>query len=208
MRPHGVVIVGGGLSGLTAAVQLCRLGIAALVCDAAPELGGRARTAERYGFHLNYGPHRLYARGPAVAALRELDIAINAAPRGPNGGLAVWRGRKYTLPVGFCSLMTTDLLPAESKREFAQLLVSLKGVSLHQLQRVSIAQWLRTHARDPQVKQLVLCMVRNATYCNDPVRMSAAAAIEQLRLSVAGEVLYLHGGWASLVTALHTAAIA
>src|SRR5262249_61001902 len=102
MRPHGVVIVGGGLSGLTAAVQLCRLGIAALVCDAAPELGGRARTAERYGFHLNYGPHRLYARGPAVAALRELDVAINAAPRGPNGGLAALGGGRDTFACGLC----------------------------------------------------------------------------------------------------------
>ena len=207
MPAQGVVIVGGGLSGLTAAVQLGQLGVPALVCDEGSELGGRARTAERGGFHLNYGPHRLYGRGPGVATLAQLGIEIHAAPRGPNGGLAVWRSRAYTWPAGLCSLMTTDLLSARAKRELAQLLVSLKAVSVDPLHRVTIAQWLRTHTHDADVTQLVLCMVRQTTYCDDPERLSAGAAIEQLRLSVSSDVLYLHGGWASLVSALRTAAI-
>ena len=207
MLSQGVVIVGGGLTGLTAAVQLGRLGVPALVCEEGTELGGRARTARRSEFHLNYGPHRLFARGAAVATLRHLGIAINAAPRGPNGGLAVWHGRAYTLPVGFCSLMTTGLLSARAKRELAQLLASLKAVSVDAVQRVSIAQWLRTRVTDADVTQLVLCLVRQATYCDDPARLSASAAIEQLRLSLYGDVLYVHRGWASLVAALHTAAI-
>src|SRR5262249_54313282 len=131
----------------------------------------------------------------------------NAAPRGPNGGLAVWHGRTYTLPVGFCSLMTTDLLPANSKVELARLLASLKETALGALQCISIAQWLRTHTNDADVKQLVLCMVRQSTYCDDAVRLSAAAAIEQLWLSMSGDVLYLHGGWATLVAALQAAAV-
>jgi phytoene dehydrogenase-like protein len=103
--------------------------------------------------------------------------------------------------------MTTDLLSARAKRELAQLLVSLKAVSVDPLHRVTIAQWLRTHTHDADVTQLVLCMVRQTTYCDDPERLSAGAAIEQLRLSVSSDVLYLHGGWASLVAALRTAAI-
>jgi len=50
-------------------------------------------------------------------------------------------------------------------------------------------------------------MVRHSTYCHDPARLSASAAIEQLRLSMSGEVLYLHRGWGSLVAALQTAAV-
>jgi phytoene dehydrogenase-like protein len=44
-----VVIVGGGLSGLAAAVHLGRAGIPTMVFDEAGELGGRAKTVRRNG---------------------------------------------------------------------------------------------------------------------------------------------------------------
>ncbi len=167
-----VVIVGGGLGGLAAAVQLGRLGV------------------------------------PAVLLLRQLDVPINAASRGPNGGLAVWRGRRYTLPVGGCSLLTTDLIGASAKRELARLLTSMRTVNVDEIQDVSIGAWLRTRSREPDVIQLVLAMVRQATYCDDPDRLSASAAIDQLGLSMRGAVLCLHHGWASLVASLRSAATA
>jgi phytoene dehydrogenase-like protein len=202
-----VVIVGGGLSGLTAAVQLGRLGVSTLLFDGEMELGGRARTECRNGFHLNFGPHRLFEGGAGVTTLRRLNVPIDTAPRGPNGGLAVWRGRPYTLPVGYCSLLTTELLSAGAKRELAQLLTSLRTVDVAALHRVSIGQWLRTRESSADVLQLVLAMVRQTTYCNDPDRLSASAAIDQLRLSMSG-VVYVHRGWASLVASLRDAAIA
>ena len=201
-----VVIVGGGLSGLTAAAQLGRFGISSVLFDDATEIGGRAKTECRDGFHVNYGPHRLYERGAAVKALRALGVAIDAAPRGPNGGFAVWRGRKYTLPVGFCSLLTTALVGARAKREVASLFTSLPTVRVDALQRVSIGEWLRTHVKDAGVIQVVLAFVRYTTYCDDPERQSAGAAIEQLRLSIGGAVLYIHRGWQALVAGLERAA--
>src|SRR5262249_30707758 len=116
-----VVIVGGGLSGLTAAVQLSRLGIRCVLFEDSTELGGRARTDGQFGFDLNYGPHRLYEDGPAVSGLRSLQVPVDAAARGPNGGFAVCQGRKQTLPVGLCSLMTTGLFGSQAKREIARV---------------------------------------------------------------------------------------
>jgi len=202
-----VVIVGGGLSGLAAAVQLGRFGVSAGVFDHANELGGRAKTECRDGFHLNYGPHRLYDAGPATKALRELGIAIDGAPRGAAGGYAVWRGRKYTLPVGFCSLLTTGLFDAGAKREIARFMTSLPTLQLDALERVSIEEWARTHLSDPNVIQLVLAKVRYTTYCQDLDLLSASAALDQLRLSVSGAVLHVHYGWGALVTSLEQAAV-
>jgi phytoene dehydrogenase-like protein len=202
-----VVIVGGGLSGLTAAVQLARLGVSAALFDDATELGGRAKTNCRDGFHLNYGPHRLYEGGPAVRALRELNVKLDAAPRGPNGGFAVWRGRKFTLPVGCCSLLTTALVGARAKREIARLLTSLPTLRLEELEHLSIADWLRTRMHERDVVQLILAMVRYTTYCDDPEQQSASAAIDQLRLGMT-RVLYIHHGWASLVASLRRTATA
>src|SRR5258706_2154776 len=185
-----VVIVGGGLGGLAAAVQRGGLGFPAVLFD------------DSAGLHLNLGPHRLFECGAAVTMLRQLDVPINAASRGPNGGLAVWRGRRYTLPVGCCSLLTTDLIGASAKRELARLLTSMRTVNVDEIQDVSIGAWLRTRSREPDVIQLVLAMVRQATYCDDPDRLSASAAIDQLGLSMRGAVLCLHHGWASLVASL------
>ncbi|HEY1308558.1 MAG TPA: FAD-dependent oxidoreductase [Vicinamibacterales bacterium] len=201
-----VVIVGGGLSGLAAAVQLGRFGLPALLFDDSTEMGGRAKTECRDGFHLNYGPHRLYEMGPAARTFRELGVPINSATRGPNGGFAVLRGGRYTLPVGFCSLLTTGLLGAWAKRELARLLTSMSKVDIDALNCISIGRWLQVNVHDPDVIQLVHAFVRYATYCDDPEHQSASAAIAQLRLSIGSPVLYIHHGWGSMVAGLQKAA--
>lgn len=200
------VIVGGGLSGLTAAAQLALLDVSATLFDHATELGGRARTDCRNGFHLNYGPHRLYRSGAALRALEQLGVKVPSAVRGPNGGFAVRRGRKFTLPVGLCSLLTTGLLGPRAKRDLARLLASLGPVQLSDVERISIADWLRTSRLEDDVIQIVLALVRYSTYCDDPVRLSASAAIDQLRLSIRDDVLYVHHGWGELVDGLARAA--
>jgi glycine/D-amino acid oxidase-like deaminating enzyme len=203
-----VVIVGGGLSGLAAAVQLGRMGVPTVLFDDAGEIGGRARTDRREGFHMNVGPHRLYERGAAVRGLRALGVPVDSAARGPSGGFAIWRGEKHTLPVGYCSLLTTGLIGLSAKREIARLLAAVPTVDVSVLQRVPIAEWLETEVRDPRVVELILAMVRFTTYSDEPNRQSAAAALAQLTLSLTGSVLYVHRGWASLVGALRTAAAA
>ncbi len=203
---NAVVIIGGGLSGLCAAAQLGRLGMSAVLFEDHNEVGGRARTECRDGFQLNFGPHRLYERGAAVVGLRALGVPIDGAPRGPNGGLAMFGGRKHTLPVGCCSLLTTGLLGAAAKREIARLLASIPSTDTSGLQDVPIAEWLRTQVCDLHVTQLVLAFIRFTTYCDEPDRQSAAAAIEQLKLSLTGAVLYVHHGWRSIAVTLRAAA--
>jgi phytoene dehydrogenase-like protein len=155
---------------------------------------------------VNYGPHRLYEAGLAVKALRRLGIEIDGAPRGPNGGIAVWRGRKYTLPVGFCSLLTTGLFGACAKQEMARLMTSLRHIELQPLERVSIGEWVRVHLRDRSVIHVVLALARYTTYSDDLDRLSASAALDQVRLSVTGSVLLVHHGWGTLITSLQRAA--
>jgi phytoene dehydrogenase-like protein len=204
---EAVVVVGGGLAGLVAAVQLGRDGLPAVLFHDAAELGGRARTERRGGYYLNFGPHRLFERGAAVAGLRALDVAVDGSARGPNGGLAIRGGVKHTLPVGCLSLMTTGLLGLSGKREMAKFLTAVPTMDLTSLQSLPLTEWLRTSVRDPSVLQLILAFIRFTTYCDEPDRLSAAAAIDQLKLSLTGSVLYIHQGWGTLVAALREAAV-
>jgi len=202
-----VVIVGGGLAGLAAAAELGRARVRTVLINDAVDLGGRARTECRAGFHLNLGPHRLYERGAAVAGLRQLDVTIDSAARGPNGGLAIRGGVKHTLPVGGFSLLTTGLLSLSAKLEMAKFLADVPSFEVSALQSVPVAEWLGTRVQDPCAFQFALALIRFTTYCDEPDRLSAAAAVDQLKLSLMGSVLYIHQGWGTLVAALREAAV-
>lgn len=70
-----VAIVGGGWSGLAAAVELARYGVQVSLIEAAPQLGGRARSVSRGNITVDNGQHLLLGAYRAVLALlRTLDV--------------------------------------------------------------------------------------------------------------------------------------
>src|ERR1044071_6382585 len=75
--PFDAVIVGGGLTGLTAAAWLARAGRSVLLFEKASQPGGRAITLEREGFFFNRGIHAFYLTGTGEAVLRDLGIAYS-----------------------------------------------------------------------------------------------------------------------------------
>ena len=79
-----VVVVGGGLAGLSAAVLIWRAGRSVVVPEQAGHLGGRAGTHIRDGIHWNLGPHALYCSGNAFRLFKNLGIPFNG--RVPNPG--------------------------------------------------------------------------------------------------------------------------
>jgi protoporphyrinogen oxidase len=63
------LVIGGGPAGLTAALELARIGTPVLVVEAGPRVGGLAQTAEYKGFRFDIGGHRFFSKIPAVTAL-------------------------------------------------------------------------------------------------------------------------------------------
>lgn len=96
-----VVVVGGGLAGLTAAAYLTRSGVAVVLFEQAEQLGGSAATQMRAGYAFNRGLHALYPGGAASAALRAapspvyLVLFLKRASNGfSHGGRARCQGLK------------------------------------------------------------------------------------------------------------------
>ena len=203
-----VVVVGGGLAGLTAATLAARQGRRVQLFEKAGEVGGRATTQLKDGFAFNIGPHALYRGSAGMRILRDLGIEPKGAPPAPSGGHAVRAGVKHAFPAGFLSLLSTGLLSLAGKLEVARLLARIQSLDPAPLQSTTVDRWLGSLTRRREVRELLAALVRLTTYGNAPDQQSGGAALEQVQRALADNVLYLDGGWQQLVDALRDAALA
>lgn len=61
-----VVVIGGGPAGLTAAYELCKVGIQSIVLEKDNMVGGISRTVDYNGYHFDIGGHRFFTKVKAV----------------------------------------------------------------------------------------------------------------------------------------------
>jgi phytoene dehydrogenase-like protein len=196
-----VIVVGAGLAGLTAAATARRAAGRVMVLEAHLP-GGRARTTVREGFTLNLGAHALTRGGVGMAVLAQLGVAPAGAPPPLHHYRALTGGRLHALPTGPSSLLRTGALGARSKAQLARLLGGLPRLRPHELHRTPVARWLADQRLRPDAESVVRALIRLSTYTADVDEFSADAALAQLRTASGGGVLYLHGGWSSLVERL------
>ncbi|MDC3959812.1 FAD-dependent oxidoreductase [Polyangium jinanense] len=198
-----VVVIGGGLAGLSAAAYAARAGRRVTVLEKASELGGRAATHEKKGFSLNIGPHALYRGGEAERVLGELGVQTKGAPPPTsNGAYALHGGILRALPTGPVSLLTSSVLPLVGKIEVSRLLAGLDALDLASLAETSFEAFLTKRVRTPEARDVIRALIRVSTYSSDLERLSAEAAISQFRLGTTRGVIYLHDGWQTMVNGL------
>lgn len=73
--PNGkpIVIIGAGVAGLVAAIELQAAGRSVVVLDAAPEVGGRVRTTVRDGLVIDHGFQVLFTAYPTLRRYLDFD---------------------------------------------------------------------------------------------------------------------------------------
>jgi oxygen-dependent protoporphyrinogen oxidase len=97
-----VAVVGGGITGLTAALTAMRSGSRVVLIEAAERLGGKIRTDSVAGAHVEAGADWFVTNRPeALELCRELGLEDELVPPAV-GGVHVWsRGRLRPFPTGF-----------------------------------------------------------------------------------------------------------
>ncbi len=117
--PRDVVVVGGGITGLTAAYHLAeavgkdaRLQVDLIESD--DRLGGKIVTHRVDGFLVEGGPDTWLARKPEAAALcKELGLEEQIIPTNPEtrGAFVSRRGKLHKLPEGMSGLVPSRIAP-------------------------------------------------------------------------------------------------
>jgi phytoene dehydrogenase-like protein len=196
-----VVVVGGGMAGLTAACYLARAGAGVTLFEKAPKLGGRAASRDFEGFRFNRGIHALYTGGATSQVLRELGIAYGHGS--PKETFVLQEGELYPFPLTPSQFVHRGLLDARDKLALARLFAGLFTVKPHTVARVSVEEWLERNVRRPRLRLLIAALARTFVYTSALDLVSAEVFVDKLRRTLRHPVHYIDGGWQSLVDALH-----
>ncbi len=117
--PHRVLIIGGGISGLSAAYYLNRAGIRPTLIEKAPRLGGVIHTTTQQGCVLEAGPDSFLAAKPAAMDLiRELGLEHQVIGSNDHQRVVfiLKHGKLVPLPDGMMMMVPTKLMPLAGTR--------------------------------------------------------------------------------------------
>jgi phytoene dehydrogenase-like protein len=194
-----VIIIGGGLAGLTTAALLAHAGKAVTLFEhSSREIGGRARTAEIDGFYFNQGPHALYLTDATDSTLKEIGITYTGGiPAGK--GYLISGGKKREIAGDYSSWLS-------GKSDGSQFFISPINIDFSQLESVTEQEWLDKNIHDINDAEIIKTIFRLNTYANDPDIQSIGPVLHQIYVGSRAGVMYLDGGWQTLVDGLLTVA--
>ena len=182
-----VLVVGGGITGLTAAYSLGRAGIPTVLIESTPRLGGKIGTERFDGFLVETGPDSFIGYRPAALDLaRELGLGdAIIRPTEPRtvhirtGGRfrRLPEGMGLVLPTRLRPFVTTDLFsPIEKLRMGIDLILPRDGLD----RDVAVGTFLRRRLGDALVERLAGPLI-GGIYGTPVDELSLLAVVPQLR---------------------------
>jgi oxygen-dependent protoporphyrinogen oxidase len=203
-----IVFVGGGISGLVAALRTEQYlpGADVVLLEQQPQVGGKVGTLERDGFRVETGPNGFLDNKPAVLNLcRELGLADRLIPASEASGRNRYlflRGRMRSLPTGLGSFLASDVLGVSGKlglllERFRPRRRTTADESIHDFARRRVGREVAEtladafvtgiYAGDPKCLSLAACFPRLAAFEREhgSVMAGFAAARRQRRAEAA-----------------------
>ncbi|MBO9698228.1 MAG: NAD(P)/FAD-dependent oxidoreductase [Sphingopyxis sp.] len=203
-----VIVIGGGIAGMTAAAFASRSGARVILLEGSATFGGRARTRMVGGYHFNQGAHALYRDGFLHEALRDLGISLSGGAPPLNAGYFVAEGKLHRAPLGAEGLSATTLLTEPEKRELTQLLGRLIAGTAAPPSGTNLHDTLAALSKAPKVRAALAAMIRLTSIVHAPHTADGAALLDQLRGAMMRSARYIDSGWGTMIDALEAACTA
>ncbi|SDR65398.1 protoporphyrinogen oxidase [Opitutus sp. GAS368] len=173
-----IAVVGGGLTGLTAAWRLHQAGHRVTVFEKAPQVGGAIVTTERDGWLVEGGPNSLQETPEVAALIAELGLTDQRALVSPTARkrFIVRDGRPVMVPLSPAGLLTSPLFSLGARLRVLTELLTRPRVRTTD---VNLASFVASHFGreivDYGLNPFVL-----GVYAGDPEKLSARYAFPNL----------------------------
>ncbi len=177
MKP--VAIIGGGITGLTAAFRLRQRNIPVTLYEASDRVGGVIQSLQRDGYLAEFGPNTILETSPKVAALVE-DLGLAGrrlySERAANNRYLVRNGRLIKMPespLGF--IMTPLFSPAAKLRLLLEPFIRPADPAREESVAEFVSRRLGREFLDHAIDALV-----GGIYAGDPQKLSVPQAFPKL----------------------------
>ncbi len=199
-----VVIIGGGLAGLSTGALLAKQGKRVVVVEKGNQAGGRAYTYEEKGFTFNYGPHAMYTPESGLLAdvmarlgrpVPKCEYVDNMCAYWADGDrLAVMGAKPH-------QLLTTKLFSLGERLQLVKLMLALKSAKPESIVAgTTWRKWVEDHTGDAAVRRFAMALGTVNTYTRPAGELDAAWLISHFQrvLFAKDYVGYMSGGWRSM----------
>lgn len=173
-----IVVVGGGLSGLTVAEALIAKGQDVKVLEADERPGGPIRTVDEEGFQLENGPQAFLDRDGAIRTLAHrlgLEMSLRPAEPTANRRYVFTRDKLQELPRSPPGFLASPVLPVR-----ARLRALLEPFTLPSNgEDEALGPFMRRHLGD-EATAILVDAVQTGTWAGDMEKLSVRAAFPKL----------------------------
>jgi protoporphyrinogen/coproporphyrinogen III oxidase len=172
-----VVVVGGGVSGLSCAVRLEQLGVAVKLLEATERVGGLIGTVKKEGFLFESGPQSFLGTELLLRLVQELGIQAELCRADPRAPRYVWRhARLQKIPMSPQAILGSSLLGVGARwKVVSEAFRTTKPPS----EEESISAFVRRKFGHEILEYLVSPFV-SGVYAGDPEKLSLRAAFPTL----------------------------
>jgi oxygen-dependent protoporphyrinogen oxidase len=176
---RSVAVVGGGITGLTAAFRLQQKNVPVTVYEASDRVGGVIQSVRRDGYLAEFGPNTILETSPEIAALvDDLGLAQRRLYSDPlaNNRYLVHGGRLVKMPESPLGFINTPLFSRAAKlRLLLEPFVSRSDAT----QEESVARFVERRLGREFLDRAVDALV-GGIYAGDPRKLSVKEAFPKL----------------------------